>query len=84
MDMETYMTTAPGVVRALRALGAAVDESGLDKRLTELVKIRVSQLNGCAFCLQYHLNLARQHGVTAASLDQVAAWPDALVFTRPR
>jgi AhpD family alkylhydroperoxidase len=81
MDMETYMATASGVVHALRALGAAVDESGLDKGLTELLKIRVSQLNGCAFCLQYHLNLARRHGVTAAKLDQVAAWPDAPVFT---
>jgi AhpD family alkylhydroperoxidase len=81
MDMDTYMATAPGVVSALRALGAAVDESGLDKGLTELIKIRVSQLNGCAFCLQYHLNLARRHGVAADKLDQVAAWPDAPVFT---
>jgi AhpD family alkylhydroperoxidase len=81
MDMDRYARIAPGVVRALLALGAAVDESGLDKDVTELLKIRISQLNGCAFCLQYHVNLARRQGVAAGKLDQVAAWRDAPGFS---
>jgi AhpD family alkylhydroperoxidase len=84
-DLDAYVAIAPGVVRALRALGAAVDEAGLDKALTELLKIRVSQINGCAFCLQYHLNLARKAGVAPARLDLVAVWPEAPLFsTRER
>jgi AhpD family alkylhydroperoxidase len=49
--------------------------------LTELVKLRVSQINGCAFCLQFHVNVARKVGVDAAKLDLVAAWRDAGAFS---
>ena len=61
---------------ALIAAGKAVDDAGLDKELSELVKLRASQLNGCSFCLQYHLNIARRSGVGQAKLDQLAAWRD--------
>ncbi len=56
-------------------------DSGLDKALTELIKIRASQINGCAFCVQFHLNLARKAGVPQTKLDLVAVWRDAGVFT---
>ncbi|MDE2129157.1 MAG: carboxymuconolactone decarboxylase family protein [Betaproteobacteria bacterium] len=72
---------APEVPVALRALGKAVDDSGLDKALTELLKLRVSQLNGCAYCIQFHLNIARRLGIAAPKLDLVAAWRDAGVFS---
>jgi AhpD family alkylhydroperoxidase len=81
LTYEAFAKTAPAVHTALIALGKAVDESGLEKELTELVKLRASQLNGCAFCLQYHLNAARRLGVTSEKLDLVAAWPDTGVFT---
>ncbi|WP_373459689.1 carboxymuconolactone decarboxylase family protein [Cupriavidus necator] len=77
MTFESFTRAAPAVYAALRALGTAVDESGLEKPLTELIKVRVSQLNGCAFCLQFHLNLARRHGVDARKLDLVAVWREA-------
>ena len=51
--------------------------SGLDKSLTELIKLRASQINGCAYCIQYHLNVARGVGVVPAKLDLVAAWREA-------
>lgn len=66
---------------ALLALGKSVDESGLEKPLSELVKLRASQINGCAFCIQYHLNVARQLGVAGEKLDLVAAWREAGVFS---
>ncbi|HLS56731.1 MAG TPA: carboxymuconolactone decarboxylase family protein [Zeimonas sp.] len=81
IDRGEYERIAPGVVAALRAIGKAVDESGLEKPLTELVKVRASQINGCAFCIQLHLNLARQLGVEAAKLDQLAAWREAAVYS---
>ena len=81
MTYEAFAGLAPEVQAALRAMSKAVDDAGLDKDLTELIKFRASQLNGCAFCLQFHLNLARRLGVPAAKLDLVAAWRDAGVFS---
>ncbi|GAA0769935.1 carboxymuconolactone decarboxylase family protein [Ideonella azotifigens] len=77
IDWAGFETHAPEVIKALRALGQAVDEGGLDKSLTELLKVRASQLNGCAFCLQFHLNLARKLGVPAPKLDLAATWREA-------
>lgn len=62
------------------SLGKAVDDSGLEKRLTELVKLRVSQINHCAFCLQFHLNIARRLRIDPIKLDLLATWRDAGVF----
>lgn len=81
-EYSDFQQTAGPVVDALLAMGKAVDASGLDKSLTELVKLRVSQINACTFCLQYHLNLARKAGVPAAKLDLLAAWRDAPVFDK--
>jgi AhpD family alkylhydroperoxidase len=81
LTYEAFTKTAPAAHAALSALGKAVDESGLEKELTELVKLRASQLNGCAFCIQFHLNAARKLGLASEKLDLVAAWPDAGVFT---
>lgn len=81
ISYEHFETIAPGARAALQAMGKAVDDSGLEKMLTELIKLRVSQINGCAFCIQFHLNIARRLGVAAAKLDLVAAWRDAGVFS---
>ena len=74
---ETFVRDAAPVASALSAMTKAVDASGLEKPLTELLKIRASQINGCAFCIQYHLNIAREKGVPRAKLDLVAAWHEA-------
>jgi AhpD family alkylhydroperoxidase len=81
VDYEPFRKIAPAVYAAMVALGKAVDDSGLDKALTELIKIRASQINGCAFCIQFHLNTARKAGVAAEKLDLVAAWHEAGVYT---
>ena len=52
IDYAGFQELAPAVVAALAALGKAVDQSGLDKSLTELLKVHASRLNACAFCLQ--------------------------------
>lgn len=80
-DWTSYEQTAPAVVSALLALGKAVDESGLDKKLTELIKVRASQINGCAFCLQFHLNLARKLGIAPAKLDLLTVWPETEIYS---
>lgn len=71
---------APDAMAALSGITQAVTASGLAQDLIELVKVRVSQINGCAFCLDFHIKLARQHGVSQAKLDLLSVWPDAPVY----
>ena len=73
--------SVPGVIPALRAMSKAVADTGIDAALIELVKLRASQLNSCAFCLQHHLQQARQLGVPALKLDLLAAWREAGIFS---
>jgi AhpD family alkylhydroperoxidase len=81
MSYEQFSHAAAPAREALVALSRAAADSGLDKILIELVKLRASQINGCAFCLQLHLNMARKLGAPAEKLDLVAAWRDAGVFS---
>ncbi|MFT4021702.1 MAG: carboxymuconolactone decarboxylase family protein, partial [Acinetobacter sp.] len=76
-----FQKISPAALAALLEMGKAVDDSGLEKTLTELVKIRVSQINGCAFCIQFHLQIARRIGIDAIKLDLVAAWRDVDVYS---
>jgi AhpD family alkylhydroperoxidase len=81
IDYASFEANTPAVISALRQLGKAVDESGLDKQLTELLKLRASQINRCAFCLQFHLIEARKIGLAPAKIDLVAAWRESNVFS---
>ncbi len=81
MEFADFIKIAPDARAALSALSKAVDDSGLEKQLVELIKIRASQINGCAFCVQFHLIASRKAGVPQTKLDLVAVWRDAGVFT---
>ena len=59
-----YAKAAPGAVRALRAFELHVYERGLERVLLELAKTRVSQINGCGYCLDMHTKDARAIGET--------------------
>ncbi|MFF5648297.1 carboxymuconolactone decarboxylase family protein [Streptomyces collinus] len=67
----------PAVERALAALSATAKKGLGDPALAELVVIRASQLNHCAFCLDMHLAIAREHGVSEEQLGLLAAWEEA-------
>jgi AhpD family alkylhydroperoxidase len=66
---------------ALLSISTSVKESGLDPVIIELVKVRASQINGCAFCLNMHVVEAREAGVTDARLHVLAAWEESPAFT---
>ncbi|MGX1132658.1 AhpD family alkylhydroperoxidase [Streptomyces glaucescens] len=68
---------APEVRTAMRSLSAAAKKGFGDPALAELVQIRASQLNRCAFCLDMHLAIARGHGVSERRLDLLAVWQEA-------
>lgn len=67
----------PKAHQAVYPLERYVRESGLDQRLYELIKIRASQLNGCAFCLDMHARDARKGGEDQRRLDVLGAWREA-------
>ncbi|MDS1114358.1 carboxymuconolactone decarboxylase family protein [Gordonia westfalica] len=75
----------PSAYKSLIALNGEADEAvkqaGLDPLLGELVKIRVSQLNGCAFCLRMHTRDAVAKGETTDRLAVIAAWWESQYFT---
>jgi AhpD family alkylhydroperoxidase len=71
----------PKATQAVLGLEKYVQSSGLDKRLYELVKIRASQLNGCAYCVDLHSHDARALGESEQRVVLVAVWREAGVFT---
>jgi AhpD family alkylhydroperoxidase len=72
------LAEARDAYRAMAAFDRAIE---LDPQLRELIKIRASQLNGCAFCLDLHLSDARAAGEDAQRLDTLAGWHDSPFFT---
>jgi AhpD family alkylhydroperoxidase len=72
---------APGVMKAMIALEAQVASSGLEPALIELVKIRASQINGCAFCLHMHTRDARAEGEREERLYLLDAWRESPLYT---
>lgn len=81
MSYDAFRTALPAAHTALLTLSKAINDTGFDQRLTEIVKIRVSQLNGCAFCVAYHLDAARRLGIADATLDLIAVWHDSPAFS---
>lgn len=81
ISRAAFRKLAPEIATHLAGLGEVVANSSLDPSLVELVKIRVSQINGCAFCIQYHLTAARALKVAREKLDLVVTWEDAPVFS---
>ena len=71
----------PETTGALRAIGQAVRQSGLEPMLIELVKVRASQINGCAFCLNMHIGEAQKLGEAPERLHLLCVWREAPVFT---
>lgn len=76
-----FYTASPEVMKAMIALEGAVNKLGLEPSLLELVKLRASQLNGCAFCIDMHTADARKAGETERRLYAVTAWREAPFFS---
>ena len=77
-----YRKAAPEALAAMRALQESLSASKLESGLLELVKIRASQINGCAFCLDMHTRDARTHGEEEQRIYQLDAWQDSTLYTQ--
>ncbi|MFP2468376.1 carboxymuconolactone decarboxylase family protein [Pseudescherichia vulneris] len=71
---QPYYELSPEVYAAFVQASKALERSDLDLSLIELVYLRVSQINGCAFCLEMHSKALRKQGVEQVKLDALAGW----------
>jgi AhpD family alkylhydroperoxidase len=76
-----YPKASPGAYKAMLALEQFVADCGLEKPLLELVRMRSSQINGCAFCIDMHSKDARAAGETEQRLYMLDAWREAPFYT---
>jgi AhpD family alkylhydroperoxidase len=75
-----YVAADPATINAMRALEQHLRSCGLPHKLYELVKMRASQINGCAYCLDMHSKETRAHGETEQRLHVLAAWRESPLF----
>lgn len=80
-EYSDLQALAPDAYEAVRALGGLAAKAGIDKPLLELIKLRASQINGCAFCVQYHLLEAERLGVAVDKLNLIVVWREAPQFS---
>jgi AhpD family alkylhydroperoxidase len=76
-----YATIAPETTNALARVNAALLHAGLDKCLMDLLFLRVSQINGCAYCVDLHARDLRLSGESNERLDGLAGWRESPYFT---
>jgi AhpD family alkylhydroperoxidase len=81
IDYKDFQAIIPEMGTGMAAISHALRKSGIEPEILEMLKVRVSQLNGCAFCIQYHLNDARKLNIPAAKLDLLAAWREAGIYS---
>jgi AhpD family alkylhydroperoxidase len=72
---------SPGAYKAVVGVETFIQSSGLEKSLIELVKMRASQINGCAYCLDMHSKDARRNGETEQRLYLLNAWRESPAYT---
>lgn len=75
-----YYRAAPTTMKAMMSLEEASKEVSIPRTIRELVKLRVSQINGCAYCLNLHAPEARAAGVSQQKLDVLSAWRESPAF----
>jgi AhpD family alkylhydroperoxidase len=76
-----YASWKPGY-EAMLSLERAVRRSGLERSLEELIKLRASQINHCAYCIDMHWKDARRHGETEQRLYGLTAWRESPYYTK--
>ncbi len=76
-----WKRTSPQIFQTLSRLEALISDGGLDANLLDLVKLRASQINGCAFCIDMHSKDLRAHGESEQRLYALNAWRETPFFS---
>ena len=80
-ERKDFRALAPDADEFVLGLSQAAAKAGIDKQLLELIKLRASQINGCAFCVQHHILLGEGLGVPVDKLNLVVVWREAPQFS---
>jgi AhpD family alkylhydroperoxidase len=78
--IQNPFKSAPDSLKAMMALEASITASGLEMSLLELVRMRASQINGCAYCIHMHATEARAHGESEMRLYMLPAWRESPLY----
>src|SRR6201985_3846398 len=81
-EYSDVQALAPDAYEAVAALGRVAAKAGIDQQLLELIKLRASQINGCAFCVQYHILQAEALGAPTDKINLVVVWREAPQFSK--
>lgn len=81
MRLDYAAAAAPEATKALAGVNAALLRAGLDKRFRDILFLRVSQINGCSYCVDEHARDLRQAGESNERLDGLAGWRESPYFT---
>ncbi|HVT34917.1 MAG TPA: carboxymuconolactone decarboxylase family protein [Nevskiaceae bacterium] len=76
-----FYKAGPAAIKAMLGLEQQIEKSGLEKPLIQLVRLRASQINGCAYCLDLHARDARKAGEDERRLATVSAWRETPFFS---
>lgn len=79
--LENPHKLAPDAVKAMMALEGALAKSGLERSLMDLMKLRASQINGCAFCIHMHATHLREAGESEMRLYMLNAWRESTLYS---
>ncbi|MDV3251980.1 carboxymuconolactone decarboxylase family protein [Devosia sp. BK] len=79
--LDDHLAKAPAAIKAMMALEAALKQSSLEAGLLELIKLRASQINGCAYCIHMHATSLRTSGESEMRLYLLNAWREAPHYT---
>ena len=80
-EYKDFMKQAPDAYEIVRSLGQLAAKAGIDEQLLELIKLRASQINGCAFCVQFHILQGESLGIPVDKLNLVVVWREAPQFS---
>src|ERR1700681_2905542 len=80
-EPNDFNALAPDAYDIVSALGKAAGKAGIARQLLELIKLRASQINGCAFCVQFHILHGESLGISADKLNLVVVWREAPLFS---
>jgi AhpD family alkylhydroperoxidase len=80
-EYKDFKALAPEAFDIVAALGQAAAKAGIDKQLLELIKLRASQINGCAFCVQFHILQGEGLGIPVDKLNLVVVWRETPLFS---
>lgn len=79
--LPNHFSLAPAAIKAMMTLETAIAATGLDKTLVGFIKLRASQINGCAYCIHLHVGHLRQAGESEMRMHLLSAWREAPIYS---